>query len=68
MTMISKDLAEYTQSSSGDSSIDPQRIESEAPLARSELQPRRAGSAQDKILWISHDFDAPLEEFRDYME
>ncbi len=31
-------------------------------------EPRRAGSAKDKILWIAPDFDAPLEEFREYME
>ena len=30
--------------------------------------PCRAGSAKDKILWIAPDFDAPLEEFREYME
>jgi antitoxin (DNA-binding transcriptional repressor) of toxin-antitoxin stability system len=41
-----------------------------ATLTRSErgLRPRKAGSAKDKILWISPDFDAPLEEFREYME
>ncbi len=38
------------------------------PTSPGELQPRRAGSAKDKILWISPDFDAPLEEFRGYME
>ena len=31
-------------------------------------QPRMPGSAKDKILWISEDFDAPLEEFKEYME
>ena len=31
-------------------------------------RPRVSGSARDKILWIAPDFDAPLEEFRDYME
>ena len=30
--------------------------------------PCRAGSAKDAILWIAPDFDAPLEEFREYME
>ena len=30
--------------------------------------PCRAGSAADKILWIAPDFDAPLAEFREYME
>lgn len=41
-----------------------------ATLTRNEHgpRPRKAGSARDKILWISPDFDAPLEEFREYME
>ena len=41
-----------------------------ATLIRSERKqwPCKAGSAKDKILWISPDFDAPLEEFREYME
>ena len=30
--------------------------------------PCKAGSAKGKILWISPDFDAPLEEFKEYME
>jgi antitoxin (DNA-binding transcriptional repressor) of toxin-antitoxin stability system len=30
--------------------------------------PCKAGSAADKILWIAPDFDAPLEEFKEYME
>ena len=30
--------------------------------------PCKAGSAKDKILWISPDFDEPLEEFREYTE
>jgi antitoxin (DNA-binding transcriptional repressor) of toxin-antitoxin stability system len=41
-----------------------------ATLTRSQPRtwPCKAGSAKDKILWISPDFDAPLEEFREYME
>ena len=37
-----------------------------ATLTRSErgLRPRQAGSAHDKILWISPDFDAPPEDER----
>jgi antitoxin (DNA-binding transcriptional repressor) of toxin-antitoxin stability system len=31
-------------------------------------EPRRPGSAKDKIFWMAPDFDAPLEEFREYME
>jgi prevent-host-death family protein len=30
--------------------------------------PCKAGSAKSKIFWIAPDFDAPLEEFREYME
>jgi antitoxin (DNA-binding transcriptional repressor) of toxin-antitoxin stability system len=41
-----------------------------ATLTRSERKqwPCKAGSAKNKILWIAPDFDAPLEEFREYME
>jgi antitoxin (DNA-binding transcriptional repressor) of toxin-antitoxin stability system len=41
-----------------------------ATLTRNQPQqaPRKAGSARDKIVWIAPDFDAPLEEFREYME
>ena len=35
-----------------------------APRTR---QPRQAGSAKGKI-WMAPDFDAPLEEFKEYME
>ncbi len=43
------------------------------PLARMQKAERtswpcKAGSAKDKILWIAPDFDAPLEDFREYME
>ena len=30
--------------------------------------PCQAGTAKDSILWIAPDFDAPLEDFREYME
>lgn len=30
-------------------------------------QPRKAGSLQGEI-WMSPDFDAPMEEFKEYME
>ena len=30
--------------------------------------PCKAGSAKGKILYIAPDFDAPLEEFQEYME
>lgn len=29
--------------------------------------PCQAGKAKDKILWIAPDFDAPLEDFKEYM-
>ena len=29
---------------------------------------RRPGSASDKILYMADDFDAPLDDFKDYME
>ena len=32
------------------------------------LQPRKAGSAKGTVLYIAEDFDAPLEDFREYME
>jgi antitoxin (DNA-binding transcriptional repressor) of toxin-antitoxin stability system len=41
-----------------------------ATLTRAERTswPCKAGSAKDKIVWIAPDFDAPLDEFREYME
>jgi antitoxin (DNA-binding transcriptional repressor) of toxin-antitoxin stability system len=41
-----------------------------AKLVRTERTswPCKAGSAKDKILWIAPDFDAPLDEFKEYME
>lgn len=30
--------------------------------------PCQAGSAKDQIQWIAPDFDAPLEDFKEYME
>jgi antitoxin (DNA-binding transcriptional repressor) of toxin-antitoxin stability system len=35
---------------------------------RSSDAPRAAGSCKGMILHIADDFDAPLEEFREYME
>jgi antitoxin (DNA-binding transcriptional repressor) of toxin-antitoxin stability system len=31
-------------------------------------QPRQAGSAKHLPHWMAPDFDAPLEDFREYME
>jgi antitoxin (DNA-binding transcriptional repressor) of toxin-antitoxin stability system len=41
-----------------------------AKLVRSDRTnwPCKAGSAKDKILWIAADFDAPLDDFKEYME
>ncbi|MBI5442723.1 MAG: type II toxin-antitoxin system prevent-host-death family antitoxin [Deltaproteobacteria bacterium] len=30
-------------------------------------QPREPGSEKDAVLFMAEDFDAPLDEFRDYM-
>ncbi len=29
--------------------------------------PCRAGTAKDKILWTAPDFDAPIEDFKEYV-
>lgn len=31
-------------------------------------RPRQPGSARDKILYMAEDFDAPLDDFKEYME
>ncbi len=36
-----------------------------APQAK---EPRPAGTAKDRILWIAPDFNAPLDDFAEYME
>jgi antitoxin (DNA-binding transcriptional repressor) of toxin-antitoxin stability system len=43
------------------------------PLARLTRAPRTSwpcqpGSARDKSHWMADDFDAPLEDFKEYME
>jgi prevent-host-death family protein len=48
-------------------------VQNGEPLAmltrsRSKQWPCAAGSAKDSRHWMSPDFDAPLEEFREYME
>jgi len=30
--------------------------------------PCKAGTARDEIVWIAPDFDAPLEDFKEYAE
>ncbi len=41
-----------------------------AKLVRSERTtwPCKAGSAKDTTHWMAPDFDAPLEDFKEYME
>lgn len=41
-----------------------------ATLTRPPLKewPCKAGSAESKTHWMAADFDAPLEDFREYME
>jgi len=56
--------------SPGEEVIIAQQGQPLARLVRSERTswPCRAGSAKDKILWIAPDFDAPLDDFKEYME
>jgi prevent-host-death family protein len=48
--------------------------QNERPVAKlvsessSSRRPRQPGSAKDKILYMADDFDAPLEDFKEYME
>jgi antitoxin (DNA-binding transcriptional repressor) of toxin-antitoxin stability system len=47
--------------------------EAGAPVAKLVRTPRtswpcKAGSAKDTSHWMAPDFDAPLEDFREYME
>ena len=41
-----------------------------ASLSRASKQqwPCKAGSAKDMDFWMAPDFDAPLEDFKEYME
>jgi antitoxin (DNA-binding transcriptional repressor) of toxin-antitoxin stability system len=46
-------------------------LRNQQPVARLVGEPvskRRPGSAQDTILHMADDFDAPLKEFREYMQ
>ena len=49
-------------------------IRNEQPIARlvgeprHVRKPRQPGSAKGKILYMADDFDAPLEDFKEYME
>jgi prevent-host-death family protein len=41
------------------------KLVSERPLAR---QPRQPGTLRGTVLYMAPDFDAPLEDFKEYME
>lgn len=50
-------------------------IENDQPVARLTLttvmptnQPRKLGTLEGSVLYMAPDFDAPLEEFAEYME
>ncbi len=54
----------------GDEVVITENDQPVAKLARTEPKiewPCKAGSAKGKI-WMAPDFDAPLEDFREYME
>jgi len=59
-----------SQLSPGEEVVIAQQGQPVARLVRSERTawPCQAGSAKDKILWIAPDFDAPLEDFQEYVE
>lgn len=47
--------------------------ENDYPIAKLTRSPRTSwpcqpGSAKDKSHWMAEDFDAPLEDFKEYME
>jgi antitoxin (DNA-binding transcriptional repressor) of toxin-antitoxin stability system len=47
--------------------------ENDRPIAKLTRSPRTSwpcqpGSAKDKSHWMAEDFDAPLEDFKEYME
>jgi antitoxin (DNA-binding transcriptional repressor) of toxin-antitoxin stability system len=54
----------------GEPLVITQNGEPVATLARSRLQrwPCKAGSAKSSDFWMAPDFDAPLEDFKEYME
>jgi len=38
------------------------------PVSPSRRQPRRPGTLRGTVLYMAPDFDAPLEDFKEYME
>ena len=47
---------------------DNQPVAKLARTERNEQWPCKAGSAKSRSHWMAPDFDAPLEEFKEYME
>ena len=55
----------------GDEVVITENDQPVAKLARTESKqqwPCQAGSAKGSIHWMAPDFDAPLEDFKEYME
>ena len=47
---------------------DQQPVARLVPEAKSTRRARQPGSAKDTILYMADDFDAPLDDFKEYME
>jgi len=47
--------------------VDDEQSVEIVPVVRRCRRPRKAGSARGQI-WMADDFDAPLEDFKEYME
>lgn len=45
-----------------------QTVQMVALPAKPARRPRKAGNAKGSVLYIADDFDAPLDDFREYME
>ena len=45
-----------------------ERLERDEELSRSETSVRRAGSLKGTVKYMAPDFDAPLDDFKEYME
>lgn len=45
-----------------------ERLEQEEDLSRPQTPRRRAGTLKGTIKYMAPDFDAPLDDFREYME
>jgi hypothetical protein len=45
-----------------------ERLEQDAELSTPETPVRRAGTLEGTVKYMAPDFDAPLDDFREYME